>query len=192
MKIGITIGLALVALVVAIVAIGYFEHPNLDSTIQPITGKQIAKTNHQSIEEASATAPTERTVKQEKEAETKQTISVNEKAAIFNEEFSLSEFPAVKTASFEIGRYRVFFETDYTIQFVMYSEQRYNEWKLTGMHTISKITTKEGTSCCRDSGNYVIDINDGEAGEYYFVFDASKTSGKPTKGKIVVEKISDL
>lgn len=112
--------------------------------------------------------------------------------AYHTEDISFAEFPTAKAATLEKGRYSIYFETDYPIQFVVYSEQRYNQWKEEGAHTISKATTKSGSSCCAESGTFTVDINEGEQGTYYFVFDNSRVSNNPTTGKIIVTKLGGI
>lgn len=132
----------------------------------------------------------------EEEAEVQVDTRQNYNDVIYNEEINFEEFPTAITMDLEEKtEYSVYFEADKQIQFVVYSEQRYNEWKETGAHTISKATTKSGPDCCATSGTFNIDINAGEAGTYYFVFDDSRLPNKenlPEKGKLIVTRVSNI
>lgn len=110
---------------------------------------------------------------------------------VTNEEFTFTEFPFVKTKELDEGRYSVSFESDNKIRFVVYSEDRYNEWLDSGVHTISKASTAEGVECCAENGDYTIDINEGESGTYYFVFDDEKGLGA-SQGKLIVNKVGEM
>jgi hypothetical protein len=77
----------------------------------------------------------------------------------------------------------------------MYSEKRYNEWKSTGTHTMSKITTKSGSNCCSAGGTYTVDMNKGEGGDYYFVYDGSDIANPenlPKTGSLIVVQLSTI
>jgi len=113
-----------------------------------------------------------------------------------NQTFEFKEFPfAIKQKLDAPARYNIWFETDKPIQFIVYSEQRYNEWLSTKSHTISKVNTQTGGKCCAATGSYNIDINQGEAGTYYLVFDGSAIKEKallPSSGKIIITKLSGI
>ncbi len=115
---------------------------------------------------------------------------------VFDEQTTLTEFPTTLTTVMEEGmKYNIQFQTDQPIQFVVYSEQRYNEWQNSGAHTISKATTKSGDECCANEGSFTIDINEGEAGKYYIVFDDGKLNDlveRPTTGSVTVTKVSNI
>jgi hypothetical protein len=110
---------------------------------------------------------------------------------LLDETVQLTKSPFVKTVNLEMGRYDVSFEADKRIRFVLYSETRYNEWIDSGEHTQSKISTQDSSECCAISGNYRIDINEGEAGTYYFVFEDVRDLGM-SSSKIVINKIGEL
>jgi uncharacterized protein YegP (UPF0339 family) len=115
---------------------------------------------------------------------------------VVSEDIPLKDFPVVKTHALQEGvRYRVELKTDKPIQFVLYNEAHYNAWKQSGEHGIAKINSNSPAGCCTADGSWPIDINKGEGGNYYFVFDASKiadTSALPTTGKLVVTKVSTI
>jgi|GEM_PF-4429720 len=111
--------------------------------------------------------------------------------AVADKEFQLTKFPFVKTYNLDFGRYEVSFQSDQLVRFTVYNEARYNEWLSTGTHTLSKISTQHGSKCCTPGGSYTVDINEGEAGTYYFVFEDAKNLGA-SSGKIVINKIGEL
>lgn len=115
---------------------------------------------------------------------------------ILEETIEFNEFPFKITQELESKtNYEVYFRTDKEIQFVVYSEDRYNEWQETGYHTISKASTKLGSECCDTSRTFKVGINENEGGNYYFVFDDSKLPDKenlPTEGKLVITKKTDI
>ena len=125
-----------------------------------------------------------------------QMTGINLDNEVFHEEFSFIIFPRVSTIELEEGsKYSVYFEVDSPIQFVVYSEKRYNEWRQSGTHTISKATTKSGPDCCATSSSFSIEINNGEEGRYYLVFDDSglKLAGKkPSIGILGVAKTGNI
>ena len=87
------------------------------------------------------------------------------------------------------------YKEDGPIQFIVYSEERYNSWVTTGKHTISKANTNRGTECCQKTGSFNIDINNGEGGKYYLIFDDKKLGrydARPTKGHLQVIKTSNI
>ncbi len=158
-------------------------------------GETTEETETTEIEEAEMT---EEIQVQEKPAK-KQTPTTPRKSygeVVFEEEKTLTEFPTALTAKMEAGmKYNINFQTDQPIQFVVYSEERYNEWQNSGAHTISKATTKSGDECCASEGSFTIDINEGEAGKYYLVFDDAKLNDlveRPTTGTITVTKVSNI
>jgi hypothetical protein len=120
--------------------------------------------------------------------------SYNQK--VFDQPVDFKEFPTVLTATLEeSSKYSVHFETDQPLRFVVYSEKRYNEWKTGGYHTISKMTTNSAENCCRTDMDQSIDINQGEGGKYYFVFDAGDlklADPRPTKGVLRVIKTTSI
>lgn len=120
--------------------------------------------------------------------------SINE--VIFEEEFEFEEYPkAFLQKMDEKARYEIYFEADEEIQFIVYSKERYDQWKETGMHTLSKVNTKTSEGCCKINGTYKIDINIGEGGTYYFVFDDSLMEPKtllPSTGKLKITKLSGI
>ncbi|MFH1064085.1 MAG: hypothetical protein V1729_03325 [Candidatus Woesearchaeota archaeon] len=115
---------------------------------------------------------------------------------ILEEKIPFTEFPLAKKIDLaERTRYDIYFETNHPIKFVVYSEKRYSEWLETGYHTMSKVTTKSGPKCCDTSMSTSIDINIGEGGTYYLVFDASDlkmADPKPTEGIIRITKMSEI
>lgn len=110
---------------------------------------------------------------------------------VLDETVQLTKSPFVKTVNLDMGRYDVSFEADKRIRVVLYDEARYNEWVDTSIHTISKLSTQQGSECCAISGNYRIDINEGEAGTYYFVFEDVRSLGM-SSSKIVINKVGEL
>jgi hypothetical protein len=134
----------------------------------------------------------------EQTEEDKEKMAGNQAADIFNDEFDTKpkHFPLVeKIALQERSRYSVVFETDNKIRFVVYAEDKYNSWINSGQHATSKITTKSGPICCATEGSYSMDINIGEGGDYYFLFDGSDIefeSDLPTKAKLKVTKTGDI
>ncbi len=124
--------------------------------------------------------------------QTQPVVSPVRQTAYESGQFSFTEFPTVKTTELAVGRYEIHFETDSNIQFVVYSQERYEQWKETGAHTISKATTQQGTSCCTSSRTFTVDVNQGEEGLYYLVFDATKVSSQPTVGQITITDIGDI
>lgn len=120
-------------------------------------------------------------------------IMLNEQ--VYEEEIMLDSFPKEKSLMLEEGmKYLITFEADKDIQFIIYAEEKYNEWKQTGYHTTAKYNTK-GKTCCKMSDSYQIDINNGEAGKYYLVFDDALINDKanlPTKAKITITKTAKI
>jgi len=115
---------------------------------------------------------------------------------LLDEQVKFTAFPLVREVTLEEGmKYNVYFETDSPIRFVVYNEARYNDWKQNGQHTMSKATTNSAEGCCRTDGNFPIDINNGEAGKYYLVFDASDlklADPRPSQGILRVTKTSNI
>lgn len=114
---------------------------------------------------------------------------------VVSEDISLTEFPTAKKHSLQEGsRYVVKVTLDTPIQFILYNEARYNAWKSSGEHGTAKINSKTASSCCTADGSWQIDINKGEGGDYYFVFDATKLgdAARPTKAHLSVTKVSTI
>jgi hypothetical protein len=115
---------------------------------------------------------------------------------MLDEQLKFTAFPLVREVTLEEGmKYSVYFETDSPIRFVVYNEARYNDWKQSGQHTMSKATTNSADGCCGTDGNFAIDINRGEVGKYYLVFDASDlklADPRPSQGIVRVTKTSNI
>ena len=133
MKLKYIIIIAIIALIAIVGIMGYAQYVSQQANVQQkgTETQQVQQNEQQQIQQAQQPeTPAKETEKQQQ---------IDEQTAVFNEEFTFTDFPAVKTSYFDAGRYRVTFETDYTIRFVMYSEQRYNEWKSSGTNKISKV-----------------------------------------------------
>jgi hypothetical protein len=117
--------------------------------------------------------------------------AINE--VVLERELAFKDWPtAVSVKLDELVRYRVQFSIDKPAQVVVYSEQRYNQWKETGSHTISKASTKTVDGCCQQEASWTFDVNQGEGGTYYVVFDTSKVTEKPTTGSLKVTKATTI
>jgi hypothetical protein len=115
---------------------------------------------------------------------------------VIDKEITFDEFPYILSEELDSKmKYEITFETDNQIQFVVYSEERYNQWLDTKIHTTSKATTKSGSICCDTKRTFNVDINEGEGGLYYFVFDNSNLpddADLPTTGKLTVTKKTNI
>jgi hypothetical protein len=115
---------------------------------------------------------------------------------ILNTDIIFEEFPFVLEQELDSRtRYSVYFETDKQIQFVVYSEERFNQWQDSEFHTISKASTKLGSVCCDTERTFNVGINEGEGGIYYFVFDDVNLPDKenlPSKGKLTIIKTANI
>lgn len=120
-----------------------------------------------------------------------QTAVTSVSELVKEEVVELTNFPTVRTVELPEGRYQISFESDKKIKLVLYSQERYNEWQNTGEHTISKLSTQEGVECCAASGSYTVDINEGEAGTYYFIFEDPRNLGA-TSSSLEINKIGEL
>jgi len=120
-----------------------------------------------------------------------QTAVTSVSELVRDEIVELTGFPTIRTVELAEGRYRISFEAEKKIRLVLYSQERYNEWQNTGEHTISKLSTQEGVECCADSGSYTVDINEGEAGTYYLIFEDPRNLGA-TSSSLEINKIGEL
>lgn len=115
---------------------------------------------------------------------------------VFDEDMSFTEFPAVTTVPLEEGmKYRIEFEAESVIYFALYEEFMHNKWKETGEHVIAKASSASKDGALTASGSYQFDINEGEGGTYYIVFDDSMNKmadGKPTTAKVKLTKVSNI
>jgi len=101
-----------------------------------------------------------------------------------DEEIDFSTLPWSKELELPTGRYEVYFESDQPIKLSVVSE--------TGS---TKATTQFGPKCCKTSGFYTIDVNNGEGGKYTVVFDDSQLTladARPTKGLVKIGKIGGI
>jgi hypothetical protein len=134
----------------------------------------------------------------EQTEEDKQKMAGIQAEEIFNEEFDTENevFPFVKKIALEARtRYNIVFAADKEIRFVVYAENKYRTWQDKGFHVTSKITTNSADGCCSTGGSYNMDINEGEGGDYYFLFDESDIEFEtdfPTKVKIKVTKTGGI
>jgi hypothetical protein len=123
-------------------------------------------------------------------------VVASEPKVVYEETFAFSGEKKYFSAPLdERKRFKVTFETDNPIRFVMYNKARFDDWSASGVHTMSKITTNSASGCCASVGAYSVDINQGEGGDYYFVFDTSDIVDKkdlPKEGKLVVTELSSI
>jgi len=105
---------------------------------------------------------------------------------LINETFT--EFPHVIQKEFSEGlRIGVMFQSDRPIKFYMYDKQHYEQYQ-TGYYGSNKATTGRTPAT---QGSYRVDINNGEGGLYYFVFEPVEGS-KASEGVLNVIEISKL
>ena len=111
---------------------------------------------------------------------------------LYDESFSILQLPHV--ISYDISypsRLLVEFTADSPITFIMYDKVHYDEW-LDGIYGSTKAGTDWGT--ISDSGSYKVDINIGEGGTYYFVFDSKwiGSNPSPASGTLKITELSRL
>jgi hypothetical protein len=68
------------------------------------------------------------------------------------------------------GRYIVEYENAEPLFFSLYDEQHYRQW-ISGYYGSSKSTTNTGSNCCASTFRSSFDINMGEGGNYYLIFE---------------------
>ena len=177
--------LVLLALVMCVLA-ACAQPQSTDNTIDVAAAETVP------IEEAAPTAQVEQQESQPVEPTPKpvaETAPQVNTATNYKEGIKLTEFPASVKKEFTQGRYKISFAADSEVRFTMYEENRYQEWQQSGTHTLSKLTTKKGSTCCTKDGEWTIDINNGEEGTYYFVFDLGFVETGPESATISVRKI---
>jgi hypothetical protein len=111
--------------------------------------------------------------------------------SLVNELFSFEgQKSKVVTSTLPTARYVVEFMTDKPVRFMMLNEASYKFW-IAGNYGQAKITTNGENGCCAAEGRYMVDVNNGEDGNYYFVFEDNLGDG-PTQGKVIVNKIAEF
>lgn len=119
-------------------------------------------------------------------------VSTDVNGVLRSESIRFETFPQVVLVSLEDAtEYSVSYSADAPIRFTVYNEQRYNEWKETGRHTLSKASTKSQYECCKSSATFAFEVNDGEGGQYYLVFDDNDLGDgwtRPTQAVVSVTK----
>jgi len=111
---------------------------------------------------------------------------------LYDQSFSITSLPHVISHQISTpSRLMVEFTTDNPITFIMYDQTHYDEWS-DGTYGTTKTTTGYGT--ISDSGSFKVDINTGEGGMYYFVFDGKWIGGNPmpTSGSLKITELYKL
>jgi len=83
----------------------------------------------------------------------------------------------------EKGRVRIHYKSDKPISFYLYDESHFKQWE-NGYYGSTKATT--GSSEAFSEKTFLIDINNGEGGKYWVVFDDRLVSDKPTQAKLEI------
>jgi hypothetical protein len=107
---------------------------------------------------------------------------------VIQSEFELTDLPySIPFESEEAIRHTLKFEADEPIRVTVYDERRWKKFDIDGVHTSSKMSTNDVEGCCKDTGNYVFDVNMEEGGNYYIVVDDSGLSNEaPRPSSITV------
>lgn len=194
---GVHLALVLIAVFVVVIAVASIATDDAgDGELGTVTGKAVADPGD--AEKTDKKGELAEVIEKKLDPEPRVLPTIPDGTVMMNEEFSLDgkAFPFVKKLDLEEGaRYTVYFESDRQIQFVVYSEFHYNKWKETGFHSIAKATTQSGPRCCETSGSFKFDVNSGEGGTFYLVFDDKKIPDKsqlPGKGKLIVTKNENI
>jgi hypothetical protein len=180
----------LLAIVVIAVVVGAFVVQG-PYTIQ---SPQVASVDTPLADDEPAKEPAQVITLDNKPAPTLSTVPIADPGIVWEKEWALGKLPAYQ--SFEIrsdGKYRINFKADSISQFVLYREFFFDKWKSSREHSISKATTKNGKDCCADSGSFVFDVNTGETGTYYVVFDDARLapeSARPQTAHVTVSKMN--
>ena len=106
--------------------------------------------------------------------------------SVVDETFAFEGKSKVISSTLKTARYMVEFMTDKPVRFMMVNEASYKYW-IAGSYGQSKATS----GCCAAEGTYRVDVNNGEDGNYYFVFEYIQGL-KPTQGKVIVNKIAEF
>jgi hypothetical protein len=114
---------------------------------------------------------------------------------VLNENFEYSGKAKVIPVTMSTGRYAVTFLSDKPMLLRVYDESHYVQWNTNGIEGTAKLSTLKGYNtpedCCTAEGAWMIDINQGEEGNYYFVFE-DRLNVLPTRGRITATKMYEL
>lgn len=115
-------------------------------------------------------------------------------------DFEAEGLPYVVEVEFGDARaYSVVFELDEPLQVTVLNEQNYQQWQSTGDYLRVKQTTRKtiGTTrtCCSAQESLNFQVNNGEGGKYYIVFDDDAlgvNEPRPTVGKLRITWNSEI